>query len=93
MESKSREQFHAWLKSQGINPPYSVKSGYWKIWQASRSALVVELPPVSDVESDDTDVGYNICHRSVQERLTEQCLAFHVQGSERWITVKGEGDE
>ncbi|YCI31063.1 hypothetical protein M1E08_09645 [Erwinia sp. PK3-005] len=47
---KSREQFEAWLKSTGHNPPYSVKRGYWEIWKASRAAIEIELPPVMRIE-------------------------------------------
>lgn len=69
--------------------------GHWETWQASRKALVVELPPVCDCHSDDKDKGYDICHYVVQAKLEEQGLNFKVEGAERWvgITVKGEGDE
>lgn len=107
MESKSREQFETWFSDSGKHPKaierdelgykWAAAENQWQAWKQSwresRTALVVELPPVSDVESDDTDIGYNICHQSVQQKLIEQSLAFQVQGSERWITVKGEGDE
>lgn len=86
MESKSREQFHAWLKSQGINPPYSVKSGYWKIWQASRAALVVGLPPDLQCEGLSTSAMCNWARNQMKDHI---CAVLVAAG----ITVKGEGDE
>lgn len=47
----SREQFEAWLKSTGQNPPYATKRGFWEIWKASRESVEVEAPKF--VESRD----------------------------------------
>ena len=38
----SREQFEAWLEKEMHAEVY--KLGFWECWQASREALVVELP-------------------------------------------------
>lgn len=43
MESKLREEFEAWRKKQTSIDPY-IKSEMWDVWQASRAALVIELP-------------------------------------------------
>ncbi|HEY3987426.1 hypothetical protein [Cedecea sp.] len=65
----------------------------WTWWHKSREALAVELPPISDVETDYSDQGYNICHRSVQEKLQEQGLKFHVQGDIIWAEENGDINE
>lgn len=46
----SREQFEAWLRSTGQNPPYATKRGYWEIWQASRAALVIDIDSHTEFE-------------------------------------------
>lgn len=53
-----REDFEAWAKSRGMNVQKSRSGSYyhivatdnaWRAWQASRQALVVELPPQHEV--------------------------------------------
>ena len=51
MSEKMREEFESWCKTLGFNidkfdVDYIIASTEWawKIWQASRAALVVELP-------------------------------------------------
>lgn len=81
MESKSREQFDQYLKSQQLKPVGWIRDEYWKIWKASRAALVVELPDKVLVE-DEFDNGHNCAIDYCAE-------AIRAAG----ITVKGEGDE
>ena len=54
MSDKMREEFHEWCRSIGftlkmnaLGNDYAIGYGLeqWLAWQASRSALVVELPP------------------------------------------------
>ena len=54
MSDKMREEFHEWCRSIGFTlkmnawgNDYAIGYGLeqWLAWQASRSALVVELPP------------------------------------------------
>ena len=52
MSEKMRDGFESWCKTLGFNidkfdGDYIIASTdwAWKIWQASRAALVVELPP------------------------------------------------
>lgn len=57
---KSREQFEAWLKSTGQNPPYATKRGYWEIWKASRDNIEINLPkPKQGYLPGDYHIGYD----------------------------------
>lgn len=75
MSDKMREEFHEWCRSIGftlkINAwgnDYAIGYGLeqWQAWQASRAALVVELPEKAALMSassvyaalDDAGVGY-----------------------------------
>ena len=41
----SREQFEAWMAGASLEPVDGAYGrAFWKAWQASREALVVELP-------------------------------------------------
>ena len=53
MSDKMREEFHEWcssigftLKMNALGNDYAIGYGLeqWRVWQASRAALVVELP-------------------------------------------------
>ncbi len=53
MSEKMRESFEDWCRYNNIQPPSTLMNGQiphngielaWKAWQASRAALVVELP-------------------------------------------------
>lgn len=96
MESKSREQeqFESWFKfhagsdelhmldanSAGTNYLHPHTDIAWIAWQASRSALVVELPVIAGDSKSAGDIRYGI----------KQCaITIRAAG----ITVKGEGDE
>lgn len=95
MESKSREQllrdeFEAWAKEKGHvthrdglgRYVFSYTATAWEGWQASRAALVVELPEPFEVEMG----AYgNAEVLSVAEAIE----SIRAAG----ITVKGEGDE
>lgn len=88
MESKSRIQFEAWMQGYWTYP-FSLdrdKNGfyicphtmhYWGNWQASRAALVVELP-------EWFVIGNRPCMH--MDDVEESIRAAG-------ITVKGEGDE
>lgn len=66
---KMREEFEAWAKLEGLPTTYLASCGFydakatelcWQAWQASRKALVVELPtafPLSD-DKDSAEVAY-----------------------------------
>ena len=80
MSGKMREEFHEWcssigftLKMNALGNDYAIGYGLeqWLVWQASRAALVVELPDstgcwpayheaICDVTCslDDAGVGY-----------------------------------
>lgn len=49
---------------------------------------MVLLPPVSDLEPDDIDVGYNICHYLVQHYLTQQGIAFRIDVENQFSELK-----
>ncbi|HAG0017650.1 TPA: hypothetical protein G8O67_005041 [Salmonella enterica] len=49
---------------------------------------MVLLPPVSDLEPDDIDVGYNICHYLVQRYLTQQGIAFRIDVENQFSELK-----
>lgn len=51
MSDKMREEFEAWMLGTakiviGSTDPYpsGLERGYWRVWQASRESLVIELP-------------------------------------------------
>ncbi|NIG77875.1 hypothetical protein F3J34_30380 [Klebsiella sp. Ap-873] len=87
MESKSREQFDQYLKSQQLKPVGWIRDEYWKIWKASRAALVVELKQFDE---------FQICPYGANEEYAKGYIdaqnnakkAIRAAG----ITVKGEGD-
>ena len=75
MSEKMREEFHEWcssigftLKMNALGNDYAIGYGLeqWRVWQASRAALVVELPEKAALMSassvyaalDDAGVGY-----------------------------------
>lgn len=78
MSDKMREEFEMWATScemctylDGVEYRYQSTEWAWKAWQASRAALVVELPcsiwcspayqeAINDVKEalDDAGVGY-----------------------------------
>lgn len=79
MIDKMREEFEAWHRSvvEGEPPHEKYNSGdyrnqqvqrYWLGWQASRAALVIELPPVrpepiasgDELKSDGEAASWNI---------------------------------
>ncbi|WP_336709733.1 MULTISPECIES: hypothetical protein [unclassified Cedecea] len=92
---ESRKQFETeWVltmtRDVGRHDLEGIKRICWHFWKASRAELVVELPPISDIETDYSDQGYNICHLSVQEKLKEQGLKFHIQGDIIWAEENGD---
>lgn len=89
---KSREQFEAWLKSTGHNPPYSVKRGYWEIWKASRAAieLDVDWPEANDDYWKEGEEGAYA--RGYEDGKDKVSLAVRKALSAAGIKVKGESD-
>lgn len=56
--SDMQKQFEEWFFSSSINPNF--EQACWECWQASRAALVVELPvsfPLND-DRDSAEVAY-----------------------------------
>ena len=60
MSEKMRDEFHEWCDSIGFTLKmnawgnyYAIGYGFeqWQVWQASRAALVVELPAQSDLSA------------------------------------------
>lgn len=52
----SREQFEDWFEKLigcNVNHAFSIEmaENYWRVWQASRAAILIELPDVDDFES------------------------------------------
>jgi hypothetical protein len=103
MESKSRADFESWAKSEGFSvargiPKDCVSAIYtdgetyclWQAWQASRSALVVEIASHTEFEiehmaSPDKE-GYAIGWIDGRNYSVKQVRSAG-------ITVKGEGDD
>lgn len=80
----SREEFEAWASSPafGLSPGHFKKDEegeyinypahcYWLVWQASRQALVVELPPVDKAEKPYAcyEGGWNDMRREAVEAI------------------------
>ena len=74
MSDKMREEFEAWHRSvvEGEPPHEKYNSGdyrnqhvqrYWAGWQASREALVIELPELHTMAPDD-DRKWHGCRNS-----------------------------
>lgn len=88
-----RSEFENWwngkekeLKSMGLNfiAISRRRELYKEAWSASRNTFEIELPPVCDAHSDDTDKGYDICHYRIQGYLKKQGLKFRIEGADRW---------
>lgn len=70
MSDKMREEFHEWCRSIGFTlkmnawgNDYAIGYGLeqWQAWQASRAALVVELPELKSFNaSDEPDFAYEV---------------------------------
>ncbi|EEN5935450.1 hypothetical protein GI381_22685 [Salmonella enterica] len=81
----------AWLDTDNrdVIPAITRSKNIANSWYAAGfnvQALYAEvlLPPVSDVEPDDINAGYNICHYLVQRYLTQQGIAFRIDGDNRF---------
>ena len=80
MSEKMRDGFESWCKTLGFNidkfdGDYIISSTdwAWKIWQASRAALVVELPPEREERFIDSyQEGWNDAISSCEQRI-EDC--------------------
>jgi len=72
MSEKMREEFNEWYGKSWV--PYSTKDDMWQAWQASRAALVVELP--SDISGEYYADGWNAALMCVEERLKEAGVAY-----------------
>lgn len=81
MSEKLREEFEKWA-SELLLPMDKVGGSYvhtgvnrrWQAWQASRSALVVELP--SDINGEYYADGWNAALMCVEERLKEAGVSY-----------------
>lgn len=85
MSDKMREEFHEWcssigftLKMNALGNDYAIGYGLeqWQAWQASRAALVVELPNSFMVDED----GYvfDIAGKEIVESLTESLKSLGI---------------
>lgn len=82
MSDKMRESFEGWAKSESMYLGLDVKGNYinttthltWIGWQASRAALVVELP--SDINGEYYADGWNAALMCVEERLGEAGVSY-----------------
>ncbi|WNJ77773.1 hypothetical protein RJE46_14145 [Cedecea neteri] len=89
-EQSLRNEFEVWAKGKGHSTDrdilgryvFSYTSTAWEGWQASRTALVVELP-----ESFEVEMGSYGDAKAVS--VAEVIESIRAAG----ITVKGEGDE
>ena len=81
MSEKMRESFEGWAKSESMYLGLDVKGNYinttthltWIGWQASRAALVVELPPEMEERFIDSyQEGWNDAISSCEQRI-EDC--------------------
>lgn len=68
---KIREEYENWARAEGyINLKRNVDNSYtftsanmaWVGWQASRESLVIELPPITRMESEGCDALLNCAH-------------------------------
>ena len=79
MSEQIRDGFESWCKTLGFNidkfdGDYIISSTdwAWKIWQASRAALVVELPDgYKDRYLDKYQEGFNDAVESCRNRLED----------------------
>ena len=79
MSEQIRDGFESWCKTLGFNidkfdEDYIISSTEWawKIWQASRAALVVELPDgYKDRYLDKYQEGFNDAVESCRNRLED----------------------
>ncbi len=82
MSEKMREEFHKWcssigftLKMNALGNDYAIGYGLeqWRVWQASRAALVVELPDEKKWRYlDSYQEGWNDAISSCEQRI-EDC--------------------
>ena len=101
---KSREEFEGWAEEAGalpwgyLNRQRNPSGGYsiqiytymWQAWQASRKALVVELPNLLQPGADGPDDWYLHSDPDGEYMKADDVIeALRAAG----ITVKGEGDE
>lgn len=83
--NKSREQFEAWMKSL----PYVLNLGFdkstgqyilqedrdrWEAWEASRKALILELPETESYEDGKDQWGYQEYTSAYPADELEKCL-------------------
>ena len=83
MSEKVREEFESWCHSIGFTlkmnawgNDYAIGYGWeqWQAWQASRSALVVELP--SDISGEHYADGWNAALMCVEGVLEEAGVSY-----------------
>jgi len=70
MSEKMREDFDAWTMQYGFDDGEHM----WQAWQASRAALVVELP--SDINGEYYADGWNAALMCVEGMLEEAGVSY-----------------
>lgn len=73
MSDKMRESFIKWYSEQA-QYGNAHEDELWKAWQASRAALVVELP--SDIGGEYYADGWNAALMCVEEKLKEAGVTY-----------------
>lgn len=71
MTDKMREEFEAWFRAENESTLYC--ESQWRAWQASRAALVVEMP-----ETDLTG-AIGMAHKAVTKRCRSAIEAAGVR--------------
>ena len=81
MSEKMREEFESWAISchmctylDGVECRHQSTEWAWMAWQASRAALVVELP--SDIGGEYYADGWNAALMCVEEKLKEAGVTY-----------------
>ena len=70
MSEKMRAEFDAWTMEYGFDDDEHM----WEAWQASRSAMVVELP--SDINGEYYADGWNAALMCVEGMLEEAGVSY-----------------
>ena len=84
MSEQIRDGFESWCKTLGFNidkfdEDYIIASTEWawKIWQASRAAMVVELPELKSFNaSDEPDFAYEVAIDDIKCALDDAGVGY-----------------
>jgi hypothetical protein len=70
MSTHMRKEFEAWLEEYSMFPFDSPRAaGYWQAWQASRAALVIELPAAMAYEQIDGACRVFLSYKRIPESM------------------------